>query len=316
MAYLWIALGLSFLFWGGDLLVKGAVQMALRWKVSSLVIGMTVVSSATSAPELLVSLQAAIDGHADIALGNVIGSNIANITLILGLTAMVFPLAIAEDTIKRNFPITLGVSLLLLLLMFWDSQLSRWEGLLLFLLIIVYTFTAIRRSRREHSQELATEEEVVENKPLTPLWKSLAFLALGVVALKFGADWLIQGSVTVALDFGIDDRVISLSVVAVGTSVPELAASLVSAIKKEQDISLGNLLGSNIFNILCVLGLTSLIHPVEATNPSLLEFDVPVMILAVLLLFPMMVWITNRKIGRWEGLFLVLFYGGYMALIF
>lgn len=316
MAYLWIALGLGFLFWGGDLLVRGAVQMALRWKVSSLVIGMTVVSSATSAPELLVSLQAAMEGHADIALGNVIGSNIANITLILGLTAIVFPLAIAEDTIKRNFPITLGVSVLLMLFMFWDNTLSRLEGLILFVLLVVYTFTAIRRSRREHVQVERSEEEIVNAKAPVPLWKSVGYLLLGVVALKFGADWLIQGSVTVALDLGIDERVISLSIVAVGTSVPELAASLVSAIKKEQDISLGNLLGSNIFNVLSVLGLTSIIHPVEATNRSLMVFDVPVMIAAVMVLFPMMVWITNRKIGRWEGLFLVLFYGGYMAYIF
>lgn len=315
MAYLLIALGLGLLFWGGDLLVKGAVQLAQRWKVSTLVIGMTVVSSATSAPELLVSLQAAIEGHPDLALGNVVGSNIANISLILGFTALFYPLAIAEDTIRRNFPITLGASLLFWAFLALNGIIDRWEGLVLFLLLIGYTVTAIRRSRKQ-TKLMEAEAEVEARLPKVPMWRSAVLIILGVAALKFGADFLIQGSVTVALEWGIDERIISLSIVAVGTSVPELAASLVSAIRQEQDISLGNLLGSNLFNILSVIGLTGIIQPIEAQSASFISFDLPVMIGFLLLLFPMMVWITSRRIGRWEGLVLLMAYVGYLIYIF
>lgn len=277
-----------------------------------LVIGMTVVSFATSAPELLVSLDAALDGHSDISFGNIIGSNIANLALILGLTAIVFPLTVQKNTYKRDWWIMLFVTLLLLATVYFDHMLSFWEAAVMVFLLIVYNIYQIRLSRKAENKEESTDENP---KPPRKLYLSLIFLFGGVVGLKFGSDYLILGAVDLSRQWGMSERVIGLTVVSIGTSLPELAASLVAAFKGKPDLSVGNLIGSNIFNILAVLGFTGMIIDLPVESESLINFDFPWLIGICLILYPMMKWISKRKIGRLEGLSLFLIYITYVILV-
>ncbi|MGB0979197.1 MAG: calcium/sodium antiporter, partial [Croceimicrobium sp.] len=228
MDYLLVIAGVVLLLFGGDWLVKASVDIALRAKISLLVVGMTVVSFATSAPELLVSLKAAINGHIDISFGNVIGSNIANIALILGLTAMVFPMQVGRRTMRIDWGIMFFVTLLLFVFL-WNDVLSFWESLVLFLLLVLYNLFQIRSSRKESKKEDYSE------KTLLPIWKMLLFLAAGIAGLRYGAEFLVKGAVHIATDWGISERVVGLTVVSIGTSLPELAASLIASFKGDQN---------------------------------------------------------------------------------
>jgi cation:H+ antiporter len=294
MDYILVILGVVLLLFGGDWLVKASVDIAIRAKISLLVVGMTVVSFATSAPELLVSLKAAIDGHVDISFGNVIGSNIANIALILGLTAMVFPMKVNERTIRIDWAIMFLVTLLLFGFL-WNGMLSFWEALVLFILLVLYNLFQIRSSRQSQK-----DVEVPSTK-LLKLWKMLLFLAGGIAGLRFGSDFLVEGAVNIARDWGISERVVGLTVVSIGTSLPELAASLIASFKGEQDLSLGNLIGSNIFNILAVLGITGLIVDLPVQSEALMRFDFPWLIGISFLLLPLMLFFKRAVITRWQG---------------
>lgn len=312
MDFLILIAGLVVLVVGGEFLVKGAVGFSHAMKISPLVIGMTVVAFGTSAPELLVSLQSAMGGNPGIAIGNVVGSNIANIALVLGVTVIIFPILVDKQTTRIDFPMMM-LSTLMFFYFASDGELSLVEGVILFTSVVVFTTLLITNSRKKTKKKQEADEEELKNEPF---WKSSVFLALGFVGLYFGAGWFIDGAVSIAnyfLEGNPDkDTIIGVTVVAFGTSAPELVASCVAAYRKETDISVGNLIGSNIFNILVVLGLTSMVKPIEVTA-EVIEFDMIYMIgIAILLMFILAI---GKKIGRLKGMILLLSYIAYIAII-
>lgn len=297
------------MLFGGDWLVKAAVDIAIRAKISMLVVGMTVVSFATSAPELLVSLDAAIAGHIDISFGNVVGSNLANLGLILGLTTIIFPLKVSAKTIRVDFWLMLIVTLLLYVLLL-DGVLNFWDALILFAGLVAYNILQIRSSRRSHTPEDASKAKLLK------LSHTFFFILAGVAALRFGSQFLVEGAVSIASSWGVSDRVIGVSIVSVGTSLPELAASLVAAFKGEQDISLGNLIGSNIFNILAVLGITGLIVDLPVQSSSLLSYDFAWLFAITVVIYPIIKYFGPATISRWQGLLLLTMYTTYLLGVF
>lgn len=307
MDYIYLIVGLSLLAVGGEFLVKGSVSLALRLKISTLVVGMTVVSFATSAPELLVSLDAAIGGFPDISLGNVIGSNIANIGLVLGFTALIFPFNVTNETYKTNYPMLLGSSLAFVLLIYQFHAIQFWMGALFVLSLVIFIFIILRSSRRKGVQVLQ-EDEFSQELKYFPVWKSSVYLILGGLALYYGADLLINGAIAIAREWGVTERVVSISVVAIGTSVPELAASVIAAVRKEESLAIGNLLGSNIFNLLAVLGITSLVIDLPVGDVKIYTKDIWIMLGFVLLLYPVMRVYSKSTINRLEGSVMLLAY--------
>lgn len=259
MEYIQLIAGLLLLLFSADYLVKGGVGLASKLNISPLVIGMTVIAFGTSAPELIVSTNAAISGHPEIALGNVIGSNIANIGLILGITALILPIPVSKASIKNDGPVMVLASILFILAAY-DGIITRWEGLFGFALLVGYTIYMIHKSRKENNANGG--DDIDEDAAHLPVWKAFVFIIGACVGLAFGADLLVKGATTVATSFGVSQKVIGVTVVAFGTSLPELAASVVAALKKQTDISIGNIIGSNLFNILSVIGLSSAIHPI------------------------------------------------------
>jgi len=309
MDYLLVLGGLILLMLSGDWLVRGAAGIALHLKIDALVIGMTVVSFGTSLPELLVSLSAAYSGHLDISFGNVIGSNIANISLILGLTVLIMPLMVARQSYRIDFWVLTLVTLLLYALLY-DRELIFWEGLLMVGVLILYLLFQIHLSRKGKVRVDLPDELP---KKLEPWWKLALFLVFGIVGLKYGSDFLVEGGVNLAQKWGVSERIIGLTIISIGTSLPELAASLAAAIKGEQDISIGNLIGSNIFNILAVLGISSLFVDLHVSSDQLLSFDFPVLLSLMAMLYLFMGWLTRGKLTRLEG---VVLFGGYVAYIY
>tara|TARA_B110000503_G_C7144448_1_gene412337 strand:- start:8 stop:955 length:948 start_codon:yes stop_codon:yes gene_type:complete len=303
MEYLWLTLGLIALVLGGEFLVRGAVSIALKAKISPLVVGMTVVSFGTSAPELLVSLSAVIDGYPDVSVGAVVGSNISNIGLVLGITVLIFPIVVNRDSLRIDWPLMI-LATFLFYFFAMNGELSWWEGVIFISILSLFTFWLVRRSRKEGVQ-LAAESEVEELNAGNPVYKDVLFLSLGMVALYFGAEWLIEAVVSIASSQGVSEKLISVTIVAFGTSLPELVTSAMAAFRKETDISIGNLIGSNIFNILAILGVTAIVHPLRISD-SINQFDVYFLLGISLLLLPIMLF--GKKIGRWEGVFLILFY--------
>ncbi|MCP4202563.1 MAG: calcium/sodium antiporter [bacterium] len=311
MDVLLVLLGIGLLYGGGEALVRGSVQLARAVGMSPLVIGLTVVSFGTSCPELASTLAATLEDAPAVAFGNVVGSNIANIGLILGCTALVWPLATQARILRREVPFMLAASGLLFPLAA-DSRIGRLEGLFLFSLLVVflvYLVWGVRDAGPETRQEFETAYGEKARGP----WLALALVVLGLALLFVGAESLIRGGLNLARAFGISERVIGLSLVALGTSLPELAASIVAALKKEGDIVLGNLIGSNIFNVLCILGLTAIVRPVEidwlASWP-----DLVVMLALSALIWPFLA--TRMKLERWEGFLLLGGYVTYMAVLF
>ncbi len=313
MSLIWVFLGLILLVVGGEFLVRASVSLSFKFNISKLVIGMTVVSFATSAPELLVSLQAALDGSPDIALGNVVGSNIANIGLVLGLTAIISPLTISPDFYKFNWPMMMLLSIALYFLLSSGNVLDFNEGLILFLSLIIFLFILIRKSRNKDSESV---EEVDDTLQKTSNFKLIIWLLIGGLSLYFGSEWLVQGAKEMALSFGVSERVISVTMVAIGTSVPELAASVIAALKQEKAISLGNLIGSNIFNIASVLGLTSMVHPIYLNNPKILTTDIFWMLGFSFILIPFMLIPKKFEIGRLKGFVILTAYSIFIIFAF
>lgn len=306
MDYLYLLLGFLILLYSGDLLVKGGVSLASHFKISTLVVGVTVVSFGTSAPELFVSLDAALGGSPDISIGNVVGSNIANIALVLGFTAMLLPLPVKSNSIKYDWPVMMGASLLFFIFVL-NHVLEFWEGVVFICILIWFMVWTIRKSRKNFS-EFASD--VPEPKYTIPI--ALLLIALASGGLYVGASLLVDSARNIALDFGVSERVVGLTLVAFGTSVPELATSAVAAFKKEMDISVGNIIGSNIFNLLGVLGVTSIIHPIHI-SARLISFDILWMLGISLLLLLLILPLRKAILRRWKG---VLLFGVYVCYVY
>jgi cation:H+ antiporter len=306
MSLLLILAGFVLLVLGGEYLVRSSVALSFRLKLSKLVIGMTVVSFATSAPELLVSLQAAMNGVSDIALGNVIGSNIANIGLVLGITAIITPLYVSQEFYKYNWPMMMLMSLALYVFLKNDAQLSTAEGAGLLATLLVFIVILIRKSRSQNVH--LNSEEVDENLSRVSSIKITIWLLIGSASLYFGSEWLVKGAVDLATSLGISEYAVSVTVIAVGTSIPELAASVIAAVKKEKAISLGNLIGSNIFNIGFVLGSTAIIGDIPVDSPVILKTNLFWMIGFACILMPLVFIPKRYRISRYKGLILFLSY--------
>ena len=307
MDFLFIILGLVLLVLGGDWLLKSAVGMSLRLNISKIVIGMTVVSFATSAPELIVSVKSAMAGFPDIALGNVVGSNIANIGLILGVVMIISKMKVDLSFFKTDWPAMIIASFLLYGMLLYDNEINRSEGFILFVLLIVFVIYLIK------SQKNSEEEIEIPLDDTMKMYQIIWFLVIGVIALYGGSELLIKGAVNVAQTFGVSDRIIAVTVVAVGTSIPEFSASLIAAIKKESSISIGNILGSNIFNILSVLGLTAIIHPIKLVDNKLLTFDMLWMIGFALVLLPLVLMPKRGFLDSRAGIILLT---GYILFVY
>ncbi len=300
-------LGLILLYFGGELLVKGSVAFSLRIRISTLVVGMTVVSFATSAPELFVSLQAVFAGSNDIAFGNVVGSNIANIALVLGITASIFRVTISNQTVNINYPFLLFVSLFFGLVLYFFGGIPRLLGLLFIVFLMFFIIYLIKKSREQNLKH-SIEDSLLQEINKSSVFRELSFLFLGVLLLKYGADFLVDSSISIAKIFDISERVIAVTVVAIGTSIPELATSIIAAIKKEDNLAVGNLIGSNIFNILAVLGIVASIKEIRILDSAILTFDYVWMIGITFLLGAFIYLFSKSKISRFEGLTLVILY--------
>lgn len=298
--------GLVLLVLGAEGMIRGAVDLALRARISPLVVGLTVVSLGTSAPELLVSLMAALKGSSVMAVGNVVGSNISNISLVLGACVLVHPIAVDRDAHRIHWPVMMLVSLLFSA-MLWDDKVARWEGAVFVFLLVSYVWWMVWSSRRASGQPGSKPVEVG-----TPVWRSLLFLVAGIVGLTKGADWFVEGAVRIAEGLGVSKQLIGVTVVAVGTSLPELVTSLVAALRKQSDISIGNLLGSNVFNLLGIIGVSSLVLPIRVDH-ALFLLDLAFMLGIALMLYPLMRF--GRRLGRGQGLLLLAAYSAYIVLV-
>lgn len=302
-----IIIGLALLIFGGDWLVDGAVGIAQRAKLSPMVIGLTIVAFGTSAPELLVSIQAALGGNPGIALGNVVGSNIANIALILGVTALIHPIPVAGGTIKIDTPFLVFSTIALTAISYFCGALNRIEGIIGLVMLLLFIGYQIRSTRAANKADDAPADDA----PAMPIWKAIALLILGIAALKYGAQWLVDGAVTIASSLGVDDRIIGLTIVAIGTSLPELFASVIAARKGNVDLAVGNVVGSNLFNIMCVLCASCAISPIE-TIPAGFTTDCLWMLALTLL-----IWVqlrTDFRLTRTEGGILLALYAIFIVL--
>lgn len=313
MSVVFIIIGFILLVVGGEFLVRSSVAISLKLNLSRMVIGLTVVSFATSAPELLVSLQAALEGFSDMSLGNVIGSNIANIGLVMGITAMISPLMVDRDFYRFNWPVMMLFSIALYFFLSSEEVLSRMEGILLVIAIVLYLYFLIRRARKKPELQAA---EVDPDLKVASNFKTILWLIIGGAALYFGSELLVNGAVDLASAMGISERVISVTMIAIGTSVPELAASVIAAVKKEKAISLGNLIGSNIFNIASVLGITAIIQPIVVKSDAILTNDIFWMLGIAFVLIPLAFIPEKLSINRWKGFLLFGAYAFFIAQAF
>lgn len=315
----WLAFvgGLVVLVGGAEVLVRGASRLASALGISPLVIGLTVVAFGTSAPEIAVSVTAALRGEGDIAVANVVGSNIVNMLLILGGSALVAPLSVRAVAVRRDIPLMIAICAWVPWVI-WSGTISRWEGISLTAGLVVWIVALLRWSRGEPDEvreEYAHEFDIPPPRGLARVVGNGALSVAGLIGLTLGARWMLTGAVELALWAGLDERTIGLTLVAMGTSLPEVAASLMAAWRGERDIAVGNVVGSNVFNVLAVLGISATVAPAGIhASPALLRFDVPVMILAALVCLPL-AW-TGFRINRWEGAILVSGYAVYTVLLF
>ncbi len=306
--------GIALLYYGAEFLIKGGVSIALKLNVSALLIGLTLVAFGTSFPELVVSVNATLKGHGDISIGNVVGSNICNIALILGLCAMISPMPVNRQLLKLDVWLMLGSAAMFVLFYAINNGINRIEAGILLAVLMAYTGWSIHIGRQEEKEKTGANPDAGEDSvgKMFPLYLSLIFVAGGLCGLLFGAKLFVDAAVFTAKALKVSDAVIGLTIVAVGTSLPELATSVVAAIKKEQDIAIGNVVGSNIFNVLCILGIAPLIKPIYARGIKYPEMGL--MLAVSLLLIPIMA--TGLKISRKEGALLFLIYVGYTFYLF
>lgn len=300
---LYLIFGSAMLFYGADFMVRGGSQVAKRFGLSPIVIGLTVVAFGTSLPELVVSIAAAVEGSSPIAIGNVVGSNIANVGLVLGLSSLIFPLKINLGQIKKDLIIYLAVCLLFTTFCM-DGSVTRLEGLILFLCVIMYTLYSFSTSSNKNNPE----ESHSENIPNSLV--SYALIISGIALLSFGANLFVTGAIDIARYFGITEIVIGMTIVALGTSLPELATSIIASFRKEHAISIGNIIGSNLFNLLSVIGIASLVTPIESPK-EILFFEIPYMIFYGIILFP--IGMMKQPIHRITSILLLV---GYVLFIY
>ena len=321
MNYLLIIIGAVLVLWGADRLTDGATSLAHRMNIPQIVIGLTIVAAGTSAPEMFVSLMSAIKGTPDMAVGNVIGSNIFNTLLIVGCSAAIAPMVIAPSTVKKDIPFAVGASMLLFMLCFddmdsphlWGNEISRSDGVILliaFMAFMIYTFQMARKDGLlpKNEEELGVEREKAP-RDFSRLWRNIGFVVLGLACLIFGSDLFVDAATYVAHRFGVRQSVIGLTIVAGGTSMPELATSVVAAYKGRSAIAIGNVIGSNVMNILLVLGLTAFIHPLRIMGITIVDLLMMLLSVGFLWLFAF----TKYYVSRREGFLLIGFFACYMA---
>jgi cation:H+ antiporter len=311
MDFVAIIVGLVLLIKGGDLLLNAAVALSLKINIPKIVIGMTVVSFATSAPELIVSIKSALKGYPDLALGNVVGSNIANLAFVLGVILIISPIRVTKSFYKTDWPIMMIATLLFYSFLQADGYLSQVEGGILFVLLLIFLIYLL------FFQKKAVIEEKVEIDEKEMLLTQLTFTFFaGGFFLWLGSEVLVNSAVSLATSLGVSERIISISVVSIGTSIPELSASIIAIINKEKAISIGNLIGSNIFNILAVMGITAMIHPISVMDRAILDIDFFWMIGVSLLIFPLVFIPKKMRLGRLEGFCLLIIYGLFLNQMF
>jgi cation:H+ antiporter len=303
-------LGFGLLVIGGEFLVRASVALSFKLNISKMVVGLTVVSFATSLPELLVSLNAALNGSPSIAINNVIGSNIANIGLVLGITALIGTIYVDKSFYKINWPAMMVFSFAFYYFLSNDSKLDAVEGAVLFLSLLLFIAYSLKQSEGIETDDSMDAFTMISN------FKIVIWLIIGGVALYFGAKWLVDGAVVIAQKIGVSEAVISVSVIAVGTSIPELAASVIAVLRKEKAISLGNLIGSNIFNIGSVLGMTAMVKPIVVDDPEILSRDIIWMLVFAGLLLPLTLIFKRYEIKKLEGFLMVLLYGVFIYSVF
>jgi len=308
MAFIAIVVGLLLLIKGGDWLLKSSVSLSLNLSIPKAVIGMTVVSFATSAPELIVSVQSALAGYSDIAFGNVVGSNIANLAFVLAVTILITPIAVPKSFFKTDWPMMMLATLLFIGMITFDGMLSSVEGFIMVLTLIAFLYYLLKGQGVSEVTEIASEEFELFNS-----FQTILYLIAGGFALWLGSETLVRGAVSLASLMGVSERVISISIISVGTSIPELSASIIAIIRKEKAISLGNLIGSNVFNILAVMGITSIIQPISVQDPSLISNDLVWMFVISLLVLLMVFIPRDSRLNRFNGFVLL---GLYLYFIY
>ncbi len=310
MEYVLLIGGLIVLIISGEALVRGAVGVALKFNIPKLVIGMTIVSMGTSAPELLVSLKAALEGHPEIAIGNVVGSNLANIALVLGITTMILPITVKRTTAHIDWTIMMATTVLFYFFIV-NGNIEWYEGLIFVIGLIAFNIYMFKSAKKSNGKTEDLDIDEVKVKKSSVLL-NVSLIAIGCIGLAFGANWLLEGAVQIATDFGVSEHVIGVTIVAFGTSVPELITSVMAAFKKETDISVGNLVGSNIFNLLGVLGITALVQEIPVST-QVINSDVYWLLAISLLVFPLM--IIGYRINRFKGFLLFVSYSIYIYFV-
>ena len=301
---LFLILGFVLLYYGGEFLVKGSVNLADKFNISKLVAGMTIVSFATSSPELFVSIEAIVNKSSDIVFGNIIGSNIANIALVLGCTALFFNINVSDKTLKIDFPFLFFATFSVGYILYFLGKITFFTGLILLMILIAYLFYIISNSRNEKNSIVDQEEKDDKSTYLN----CFTYLILGIVLLKYGADFLVSSAIDIATLLNIEERIIAVTIVAIGTSVPELATSIVAALKKEVDLAVGNIVGSNIFNLLAVLGITALYKEIEIMNNDILSIDYFFMFFITGIFGVMLYFFNKGIINKLKGGILLLIY--------
>jgi cation:H+ antiporter len=314
--FLFLLAGLVLLVIGAEFLVKGSSRLAAMLRIPPLIIGLTVVAYGTSAPEMSVSVMSALSAEGgDIAIGNVVGSNICNVLMILGLSAIIAPLAVTKQMIRSDVPIMIGVSLLLLLFSL-DGQLGKVDSIILFIGGITYTLSLIYQSSKQGGEQDEFTQEYSLSESVTPIiWvKNTVYIVGGLILLVLGSRWLVASAITIAEYFQVSKLIVGLTIVAVGTSLPELFTSVIASIRGETEIAVGNVLGSNIFNILAVLGISGIVAPNGINvSPRVISFDLPVMIAVTFACLP--IFYSGKRIERWEGVLFLFYYVAYTAYL-
>ena len=308
MTLFWMFLGFLLLVLGGELIVRASIAISLKFNISKVVIGMTVVAFATSLPELLVSLKAAVNGSSSIAINNVIGSNIANIGMVLGLTAIIGNIPVVKSFYRLDWPVMMFFSLMLYFFLYNDNLLSSFEGLILFTSLIIFLFFVVRYN----AEDLSAADAIDESLNKTSGFKILIWIIFASFSLYYGAEWLVSSAIDLAKSIGVSEAVISVSVIAIGTSIPELATSVIAIAKNEKGISIGNLIGSNIFNIGSVLGLTTIIKPILITDSNILDRDIVWMLVFAFLVLILSLFPKKNNITKTKGFLLVVLYSGFI----